>query len=75
MSKLSQRKSRLIVETENAVYDRRRQRQIILELKPGYVIFRLKGTRASYAGSYTSLLNYVIRMEALRKKAEKAKKW
>jgi hypothetical protein len=74
MSKLSQRKSKLIVETENTVYDRRRQRQIIVELKPGYMIFRLKGTRGSFVLSYTSGLNLAIRNDAARKRLEKTRR-
>lgn len=74
MSKLSQRKSKLIVETENAVYERGRNRQIIVELKPGYAIYRLKGTRRMVVVSYTSALNLGIRNEAARKRLEKAKK-
>jgi hypothetical protein len=74
MSKLSQRKSKLVVETDNAVYDRRRQREIVVELKPGHMVFRLKGTRQSYVLSYTSALNLAIRNEVARRRLEKAKK-
>ena len=71
--KLSQRKSKLVVETDNAVYDRRRQREIVVELKPSYMILRLKGTRAVYTITYPSALNQAIRNEAVRKRLEKAK--
>ena len=74
MSKLAERKTRLMVETDNAVYDRRRQREIVVELKPSYMILRLKGTRAAYIITYTSVLNQAIRNEAIRKRLEKAKK-
>lgn len=73
MSKLAARKSRAIFETGNAVYERRRQRQIVLELKPEYMILRLKGTRRSFVLSYTSALNTAIRNEAIRKRLEKAR--
>lgn len=74
MSKLSQRKSKLVVETDNAVYDRRRQRQIIIELRPGYMSLRAKGTRQSFVLSYTSALNLAIRNEMARKRLEKLNK-
>lgn len=73
MSKLSERKSKLVVETANAVYDHRRQRQVIVELKPDYMVYRLKGTRGQFILSYTSALNLAIRNEILRKKLEKAR--
>ena len=72
--KLAQRKTRLLVETDNSVYDRRRQREIVVELKPSYMILRLKGTRASFTITYTSVLNKAIANEVLRKRLEKAKK-
>lgn len=72
MSKLSKRKTRLLVETDNTVYDRRRQREIVVELKPSYMVLRLKGTRAVYTITYTSALNQAIRNEAARKRLEKA---
>ena len=74
MTKLSQRKSRLVVETSNAVYDRRRQREIILELKPGYMILRLKGARRNFPLSYTSALNLAIRNQQAQKRLEREKK-
>lgn len=74
MSKLVNRKSRLVVETGNSVYDRRRERQVIVELKPDYMIYRLKGTRGQFVLSYTSALNLAIRNDKLRRQLEKAKK-
>lgn len=74
MSKLSQRKSKLVVETDNAVYDGRKQREIIVELKPGYMVLRLKGRQQTFVLSYTSALNLAIRNEVARKKLEKAAK-
>ena len=73
-SKLTQRKSRLVVETGNTVYDRRKQREILMELKPDYMLLRLKGTRAQFVLSYTSALNLAIRNDKLRRQLEKAKK-
>jgi hypothetical protein len=73
-SKLSQRKTRLLVETDNAVYDRRRQREIVVELKPSYMIMRLKGTRAVYTITYTSAFNQAVRNEVARRRLEKTKK-
>lgn len=74
MSKLESRKSKAIFETANAVWQRRKERQIILELKPGYMLLRLKGTRQVYSLSYTSALNVAIRNHKLRIQLEKAKK-
>jgi hypothetical protein len=74
MSKLTERTSKLVVETACAVYDRRRERAVIVEFKPTYMIYRLKGTRGSYTLTYTSALNLAIRNEKLRKQLEKTKK-
>lgn len=73
MNRLLNRKSRLIVETENAVYDRRKARPVIVELKPDYMILRPKGSRRSSMISYTSCLNLAIRNEIARQRLEKAK--
>ena len=72
--KLAQRKTRLLVETDNVLYDRRRQREIVVELKPSYMIMRLKGTRAVYTITYTSAFNQAVRNEVARKRLEKAAK-
>ena len=74
MSKLEDRKSRAVFETGNAVYDRRRQRRIIVELTPGYMTLRAKGTRQTFVLSYTSALNLAIRNAAALKRLEKTKK-
>ncbi len=74
MSKLIERKSRLVVETENVVYDKGRYRKIIVELRPSFMILRLKGTRAEFTHAYTSSLNQAITADKIRKRLEKAKK-
>jgi hypothetical protein len=74
MTKLLGRKSRLVVETENCIWQKRKTRPIIVELKPDYMLIRIKGTRSLYVISYTSCLNQAIRNEIQRKQLEKARK-
>ncbi|HEX5426615.1 MAG TPA: hypothetical protein VFW94_23965 [Candidatus Acidoferrales bacterium] len=74
MSKLATRKSRAVFETDNSIWERRRNRAIIIELKPDFMVFRIKGTRREYPLSYTGALNKAIANEALRRRLEKAKK-
>lgn len=74
MRKLEDRKSRAIFETTNAVHERGKQRQVVLELKPGYMMIRVKGTRAQHYLSYTAALNLAIRNEVAARKLERAKK-
>ncbi len=71
MSKLLHRKSKLVVETENCVWERRKTRAIIVELKPDYMALRVKGTRTVYFLSYTSALNMAISKEIARKAKNK----
>jgi hypothetical protein len=73
MTKLIKRKSRLIFETENVVWERRKNRPIIVEPKPDYMLMRIKGTRSVWSISYTSCLNLAIHNEKVRKQLEKAR--
>jgi len=73
MNNLLKRKTRLVVQTENCVWERGRTRPIVAEFKADWMELRAKGTRAVYCLSYTSALNLAIRNEIFRKKMEKLK--
>jgi hypothetical protein len=49
-------------------------RPLLIELHPGYVIFRLKGTRQRYAIDWESLYRFAQRREAERVVAERYSK-
>jgi hypothetical protein len=57
---------------ETAVSDR--GRALVIELHPGYVIFRLKGTRQRYAIDWEALYRFAQRREAERFLAERYSK-
>lgn len=71
MSKLLGRKTRLVVETENYVWERGKTRSIVVEFKADWMELRAKGTRAVYCLSYTSAMNLAISKEVARKRMEK----
>lgn len=74
MGSLEKRKSRAIFETTNTVWERRRERRLIVELKPEFMIFRMKGTRRKEVISYTSAFNLAIRNRHFTERMAKAKK-
>ena len=75
MGSLEKRKRRAIFETTNTVWERRRERRLIVELKPEFMIFRIKGTRRpAEILSYTSAFNLAIRNRHFTERMAKAKK-
>lgn len=71
MSKLSQRKRRLRVETDAAVFSRG-ARPIIVELFPTYMTLKPKGLRKAFQLTYTYALSMAAMADALATKRARA---
>lgn len=71
MSRLDQRKSRLVVEFSDCVRERGRLREVTMELSPYGLKVRLKGMRSTYNISPAAIYNRAVLLEVERKRAEK----
>lgn len=71
MARLSQRKSRLVFETDAEKKQRGRYRPIIFEAHPQYVEIRLKGCRDRLSLSYEAIYDFAARVTADKARAEK----
>jgi hypothetical protein len=74
MSKLAKRKSKLVFETEDTVRERGKHRQVIVEAHVGYAVFRLKGLRTGYTGSYGGIYQFLVRQAVEKARLEKKSK-
>lgn len=75
MRSLLNRKSKLIFQTADAVRERGRLREVVIEAHPGYAMVRLAGMRTAYPISYAGIYNAAVRIAVERERAErKAKK-
>ena len=77
MTSLSERKTKLIVETADAVRERGKLREVVIECSsPYFCTVRLKGTRTRFPISYASIYNRAasIAAEAARAERKAAKK-
>jgi hypothetical protein len=61
LRQLSERKTRLIFETGDIVFERGRWRQVIVEARPTEATIRLKGMRASYVIDYASIYSLAVK--------------
>ncbi|MDR3799707.1 MAG: hypothetical protein P4K93_16255 [Terracidiphilus sp.] len=73
MTSLAQRKTRLVFETDDFVYECGHQRQVIVEAHPAYATVRLKGTRTGYAICYAAIYHAAARLVVEAERAVKAK--
>lgn len=71
MTKMSTRKSRLLVEFSDAVRERGRLREVTMEFSPYGIKVRLKGMRSSYEISPASVYNSAVLKDVERKRAER----
>jgi hypothetical protein len=72
LSKLCDRKSRLIAEFSETIRERGRSREIIVQLSPYNIRVKLKGTRSWYDLNPASCYNLAVSKEVARLRAEKA---
>lgn len=71
MTRLSERRTRLIVTTGGEIKERGKYRAVVLELKPQVMMVRLLGTRRYLPISYEDVYQTAAKREADRKRAEK----
>lgn len=74
MTRLDERKSRLLIETSDTVRERGALREVVLEPQPYYVVVRLKGLRSRFPISYAAIWNQAVKIEVERQRAEKKSK-
>jgi hypothetical protein len=77
MTKLIERKTRLIVETPSTQRERRRDREIIFKFHQWGMTIRLKGMRREYALTFNQAFNHAASLHAMaerRARAEERKK-
>ena len=74
MSKLCERKSRLIAEFSETIRERGRYREIVVQLSPYNIRVKLKGTRHWYDLAPASCYNLAVAKEVSRQRAEKKAK-
>ena len=72
MGKLGKRKTRLIFETLDQVFERG-NREVVVEARPFHAAVRLKGTRTTYTLPWSTIFQLAVRAELARRKAEREK--
>jgi hypothetical protein len=65
MTKLTERKTRLIVETPATQRERRRDREIIIRFHQWGMTFRLKGMRREYSLTFNQAFNHAADLHAM----------
>lgn len=71
MRQLSERKTRLIFETADRVFERGQWRQVIVEAQPAQALIRLKGLHGVYAIDYASIYSLGAKRAAEFDRVEK----
>lgn len=76
MMRVAQRKTRLVFETDDFIFERGQNRQIVIDAKPAYCTMRLKGQRRTFAIGYAAIYQEAIRLtrDWDRRKKKKAKR-
>lgn len=71
MTRLTDRKTRLVVTTGGEIKERGKCRAVVLELKPLVMLVRLLGTRRVLPISYEDVYQTAAKREADRRRAER----
>ncbi len=71
MTALNKRKSRLTFETSDAVRERGKLREVIIEATEYTASVRLKGTRKRFEISWAGIYNHAVRVAVEKARAEK----
>lgn len=71
MTKLQERRTKLVIETPIEIKSQGRYRTIILDCKPGGCLVRLKGTRKTFTIAWETIYQTAARIEAEAKRREK----
>ena len=72
MTRLTERKTKLIFVSADVVRERGRLREVIIEAKPMHAEVRLAGMRTSFPISWSALYHAAGRIAAERARAEKS---
>jgi hypothetical protein len=73
MSRLALRSTRAMFTTEDCVRERRKLREVVVDLKPRYAMVRLAGLRTSYPISYAAIYSAAVKLAVQQERAEKKK--
>lgn len=71
MTRMSERKSRLLVEFSDSVREHGKNREVTMEFSPYLVTVRLKGLRTRYQISPAAIYNRAVMIEVDRRRAER----
>jgi hypothetical protein len=71
MTRLSKRKTRLVITTEDLVRERRKLREVVVEAHPHHAEVRLLGLRKSYVISWAGIYNLAVRNAVEKERAAK----
>lgn len=71
MTKLQERRTRLIIETPIEIKSQGKYRNIVLDCKPGGCLVRLKGTRKTFSIAWETVYQTAAKIEAEAKRREK----
>lgn len=71
MTKINERKTRLVIETSDTVREHGRYREVIVEAHPLHATVRLKGMRTAYTIDWASVWSMAVKAEAERVRREK----
>jgi len=73
MTSLAERKTRLVFETADTVFDGG-SRQVVVEARPTYAIVRLKGRRSGYLISYAAIYSAAVKLAMQGQPKKKARR-
>jgi hypothetical protein len=71
MTRLSERRTRLVFTTANEVKSRGKYRCVVIEARPDYALVRLQGMRTSFPIAYDAIYHAAAKIAAARERAEK----
>lgn len=74
MMRVAQCKTRLIFETDDFIFERGQNRQIVIDARPSYCLMRLKGQRRQLAVPYAAMYNAAARFIADAERRQKAER-
>ena len=76
MMRVARRRTRLVFETDDFVFEGGRRHQVVIEARPAYAMVRLKRQRKAFAIPYSAVYHAAVRMqvEAERRAKKAAKK-
>lgn len=71
MTALSQRRTKLVIETSGQIREQGRYREVIIEAQPYHAVVRLKGLRTSFEISYEAIYSLAVKQAVAKERAER----